>query len=499
MKRILTILFLFVSLLSRAGTYHITFPSSGHLDISQSNGYVGGDIVYIGKGTTILPANEDNMTIDIHDINNIHPWDGNGFVTFMWEPGETPLINNSSWDGGSFSSGLRIFNSQRIRFLGTPSAYIKILGGTNDATRQNSFDVELNHLTYKIEVAYLDIHDGGTGVQMKTEATSDSLTWFGRTNMDSCHLHHIDVTNSGNEAFYLGSTSMFIKVAGSSGVGTVQQNNFCTDALPDTVVNGTSAGYYKRTLVYHKVTVNDCMIFSSAGDAYQFAAMDSLTVFKCFATGWASFNAEGHKWGLLLGGRCTNTWSHDIILKNSLHGDGIAVFSMGPDNLLQNILLDSTTTAFNIFIKQGDAGLCGNNSAVTIEHFTQSRTLYSPLFRVTPNMGATADVIVRNCLSASNGPDPGFGVFVDYWSESTSSPKHPGYSVATGSNQSLHFSTIVDAQLDVTNYMQKLPGSPVDDEGYQHDPSWLRLGGAPVSNFHYVKKVSIGTNIKLKR
>jgi hypothetical protein len=524
LKKLLTILFVFSSLhLFAAGigtqkkvviadpyitgkfynTYHITFPSDGHMSLTPDLGYIGGDFVYISKGTTITAPNEDNMTVEIDNFTNVHPYDGNGYVTFTWEATEAALINNSSWNGGAFGSTLKIFNSQRIRFVGTPTNLIKILGGTNDANRTNSFNVELNHFVYKFEVGYLEIHDGGTGVQMKTEATSDSATWDGRRLMDSCWLHHIHVHHSWNESFYIGPTSPFICVyhPNPDSVGYVPQIPSCSTAVPDTNTNFSSpTGFYKRTLIYHKFTINDCFTDSSGGDSFQFAAIDSLTGKNLYAYEWAYVNAEGHKWGLLDGGRITNSYYHNVILKHSLHGDGIACFSMGPDHVFDNILLDSIHTGFPIFIKQGDAGACGNNSTSRFTHITVSRSQFSPVYRNTPAMGAHDSIEVTKNLWIDIGPDPGFGFYIDFWSES-SPPKNPWYKVAWGANQNLHYNTVADAVVDPNYYMQKLTGSPIADQGYIHDNSWIDLGGggsggSPSPGFRFV--LSKGATIIIK-
>jgi hypothetical protein len=335
-----------------------------------------------------------------------------------------------------------------------------------------------------MEFSYLTVKDGGTGVQIKTEVSTDSLTWYGRSFLDSNYIHHVRIQSVRNEAFYLGSTAPFVFVATTTVLGIF----FCDDVLPDTTTHVGDFNFYKRAVAYHHTRLDSIDVDTCGNDAYQLAAQEDAEVSNCNSTEWGYNNHDGDKGFVLIGGYCLRSFVHDNRGINTTNGQGIWMYGQGPDHRVVNNLVWNFAGE-GVSDKGGEFFNCDNNFNCTYVNNTFAVQAYGVGMRFSGQMGGTQHRSVLNNLIISVPNDPGFGFPLYYRCETYNG--HTGDTAVGTSANNLTYTSVAAAMLDATNYLQPLPGSPVGIMGY-------RIYGI-TSSFHFVKRIAVGTNVKLKR
>lgn len=440
-------------------TWELRANSDGVLVIDGSVGIQPGDLVYMRPHLTA-----GIRAVLVYEIN------GNAAnrISYSNYPGEQLYINMADrflGDGRSYGTGIQFERCKYFNLYGTTEDRRSIfIQGSLTGTRANFFGIIFWDRCAYFNTGNITIRDGGTGLQMKTEIVMDSMTWYGRTVLDSVLIEKIDVKNSGNEAFYIGSTAIYRNPQ----TGEVYQPNNWNDPLLDTVQNSPSDyNVYKRAIRVQNVVVKNCNVDTSGNDAYQFANIWGLTMFGCTATQWALNGAQGHLSGILVGGGIRNSVIYNCVLMNSTNGEGITHFAERNGHTVTNVVVYNVGGNL-IFIKGGEHLVNNSNYQVTFTNVTVStQPTWGVGARISGQFGGTGLPMVFNkCLFANPG-DGNFGGYPNnpryYYTENGAS-----YSEGTGADANAKYNTNAAADIDVNNYCQpNRPSSPVTTQGYR--------------------------------
>lgn len=419
-----------------AREFTLTPDVNGRLMIDNSNNYyLPGDILNLnGSFSAVFFTNLSGTAAEPIIIRN-----ASGTVT---------TIGNPSWNGGSWAEGLVFTNCHHI-ILGAESNKANfVINGSAQPARQAYMNLVLRKHTDNFEIKHLTINNGGTGIWAKTDpAPGDTTSWYPNSQMHNLKIHDVEVNGTQNEAMYVGHTATY------------------WDLTANTSYYGDPSGFtpghvYVQPIKWNNVKIYNNYVHDIGADGIQTAAINLLEVYNNEVTNWAMQHNYSHNGGILIGGRTTNTNTHDNYVHNGwgellqFYGSGEG----GATHVIHN----------NLFRTNSNDGLSLRgtaNAIVQITHNTIAK-VGDNLIRLNGNSGqfTGAQIINANALimPRMNG--------VIYPNAYVYTEGGATYTEGTGVNANTRFETVTAANVDTTNYYLPNPGSPVGVSGYRKIP-----------------------------
>lgn len=338
------------------------------------------------------------------------------FITNV--PNETLSIDQITWSGGAWPHGLAIRNSRHLVVHGTTKSQFKIIGSNSSALDSNNNTVRgaymnliIGELSDNITVHDIAITYGGTGIVAKTDVSkTNTKTWFPATYLENFEFYNIEISNTVNEAMYIGHTATWWDINKNQPLYTTPPNG--------------SESYIKQPLKLRNVKIHNNYIHNVGVDGIQTAAIDNLKIYDNVVEDWATKKEGGHNGGILVGGRVvdfevTNNYVHDG------WGEFLQIYADAGKAIVKN----------NLFVKNSLSGIgLRGNKGLAVE-FTNN-TIVQPgesAFRINGNTGGTG----KNIISKNVVVGLGTGRLLAY-------VENGGYAAST---DNLVYPTLAEARL----------------------------------------------------
>ena len=453
-------------------TFTVTPSGAGDLVVNASD-YLPGDLI-------ILDGNFRSVT-----LNDVQGEQGNPIV-FRNPSGVTTTIGNPNWAAnGGPTYAIAANNSRHFVFAGTHwnnfivagSTINTIPSGESEPYRSAYRNMSFDQFTENFEICYMTVQDGGNGAVAKTEPVSgQSATWYPNRELGQMLFHDLIIEDCYNEALYIGHTATYWDLAGNQ-----PYNPSPYDPPPANTNN------YKQPIMINGVKVYNTIIRNVGKDGVQISACKNVEVYQNNITNWASIDVPeriNHNGGILIGGRCENSNTHDNITRESW-GEHFQFYATGPNHLFNNNLCYNTdaTSAQADGAIISIAGRAGTNNTeyhpaqITLTSNTISRT--SPtgnLIRVNgyfnkqgSPVGADSiqAVLNKNIIMAPKNNNPGDNY--DSYYVYTENPLDVNYEIiaikGSGANVNVQYGTVAAANVDTNNYY--LPNSGSVTQGFR--------------------------------
>jgi hypothetical protein len=213
-------------------------------------------------------------------------------------PGTNVTVGNPSWNGGSYAQALAFSNCHYIR-VGGSSKTAFVINGSTQSYREAYFNIHLTNKSDNFEICRMTVNNGGTGIVAKTEPVKgDASTAFPNYTMNNLSIHDLTITGTKNEGMYIGHTATYWDLtSGAPYYG---------------VASGFASGHsYVQPIKWNNVKIYTNLVQNTGLDGIQTAAINKLEVYNNVVTNWATQKNSGHNGGILIGGRTTNTNTHD--------------------------------------------------------------------------------------------------------------------------------------------------------------------------------------------
>jgi len=283
--------------------------------------------------------------------------DASAPITVRNLTGTTVTIGNPEWNGGAYSVACVFWNCHYIRFGGQSGQSQIIISGSTQAARAAYYDLQLGNKTDNIEVSNLTIQNGGNGIVAKTDPVKgDATTAYPNTVMNNLQIHDLLIKNTTNEAMYIGHTATY------------------WDLTSNVPYYGATSAFtpnhqYVQPIIWRNVKIYNNKVQDIGLDGIQTAAIDQLEVYNNEVTNWAMQKNSSHNGGILIGGRTTNTNTHD----NYVH-DGwgeLCQFYGSGENGATHVMRN------NLFRHTQQDGVSMRGSANAIVEFTNNTIAYT--------------------------------------------------------------------------------------------------------------------------
>ncbi|MBW8683568.1 right-handed parallel beta-helix repeat-containing protein [Chitinophaga rhizophila] len=359
--------------------------------------------------------------------------------------GTTVNIGNPAWNGGAYSVGFVLWNCHYIKFGGQSGTSSIVINGSKQAAKAAYYDLQIGNKSDNIEISNLTIQDGGNGIVAKTDPVkNDATTAYPNTTMQNLSIHDLVIKNTTNEAMYIGHTATYWDLT----------SNVPYYGAPSGFVAGRQ---YVQPIIWQNVKIYNNFIENIGLDGIQTSAIDQLEVYNNEVTNWAMQKNYAHNGGILIGGRTTNTNTHDNYVHDGW-GELCQFYGSGANgskhiftnNLFRNGQLDGVS-------------MRGSDNAIVT--FTNNTIAYTTgnCLRINGHTGQTGlNLINGNALIA---PLNGKGTIY---------PKHYIYlennakvTEGTGAYENKKFATSTAAGADIANYYYPLTGSLMGVAGYR--------------------------------
>jgi hypothetical protein len=344
-------------------TFTLGPDANGRLVIDNKSGtYKPGDILNLkGNFKAVLISNLSGTSAAPIKIQN-----ASGTIATFGDP---------SWNGGGYPAAFSFSNSHYIK-LGSPNgkSYF-VINGSTAAAREAYFNIHLGSHTDNFEVYNLTINNGGTGIVAKTEPVKgDASTAYPNSTMYNLSIHGLTINNTKNEAMYIGHTATYWDLtAGIPYYGST---------------TGMASGHqYIQPIKWYNVKIYSNVVSNSGLDGIQTAAIDKLEVYSNTVTNWATQKNAAHNGGILIGGRTTNTNTHDNVVRNGW-GELYQFYGTGSAHIVKN----------NLFADNESDGVSmrgAGNAAVQFINNTVANVKGNSL-RINGYSGQTGKNIVNN-------------------------------------------------------------------------------------------------------
>jgi hypothetical protein len=213
--------------------------------------------------------------------------------------GAVTTVGDPSWNGGSYAGGLVFNNCHYIKLGSATSKSSFVINGSTQANRSAYFNIQLRAHTDNFEIQYLTLNNGGTGIVAKTDPVKgDASTVYPNSTMENLSIHDITLSGTINEGMYIGHTATY------------------WDLTANAPYYGAASAFttghnYVQPIKWHNVKIYKNIVQNIGNDAIQTAAIDLLEVYNNTVTNWATRHDAGNNGGILIGGRTTNTNTHD--------------------------------------------------------------------------------------------------------------------------------------------------------------------------------------------
>lgn len=414
-------------------SYELVPDKDGRLIIDGSKAsYKGGDILRL-KGTfsAVYISNLTGTAGSPIIITNV-----SGAVT---------KVGNPDWSGGSWSNAMNFSNCHYIKLGGEKSKSEFVLNCTTKTGQDAYLDLTLSNHTDNFEIANLTILNGGTGIWAKTDPVKgDASTHYPNSQMENLLIHDVSITGTYNEAMYIGHTATYWNLSANA------------------PYYGDPAGFtggqeYVQPIKWHNVKIYNNYVANGGKDGIQTAAIDLLEVYGNEVTNWAGQHNSAHNGGILIGGRTTNTNTHDNYVHDGW-GELFQFYGSGENGATH-------TVQNNLFRDNQGDGLSLRGSSKAVIKFinnTVARTGGSSL-RINGYSGMTAPQIVNGNAFIQPRMNGGSIVANAYiYTENGGSATE-----GTGALINTKFATVAAAGVDVNNFYLPLSGSALQSSGYR--------------------------------
>jgi len=356
--------------------------------------------------------------------------------------GTVTTVGNPDWNGGAYAVGLVLWNSHYIRFGGQSGNTSMIISGSVQASRTAYYDLQIGNKSDNIDICNMTIQNGGNGIVAKTDPVKgDASTHYPNTTMQNLSIHNIIIKNTANEAMYIGHTATY------------------WDLTANAPYYGATSGFtpgheYVQPILWRNVKIYSNKVKDIGLDGIQTAAIDKLEVYLNDVSNWAMQQNSSHNGGILIGGRTTNTNTHDNYVHDGW-GELCQFYGSGANHIFNNNLFRNN---------QGD-GVSMRGSDNAIVTFTNNTIAYAKgnCLRINGYSGQTgANIVNANAFIA-----PLNGVGAIALKNYIYTENNARVTEGTGDNENKKFVSSLAALVNVSNYYLPLVGSPMGLAGYR--------------------------------
>lgn len=297
-------------------------------------------------------------------------------------PGKTVTLGDSLWAGGSWGHGPIFKNCHHIDLYGTSKGAMKIIGSNTTALDGNGypmktayFNLVITEFSDNFKVHDITIRHGGVGVLCKTDPNSNSKTWFPNTYLDNFEFYNLDISNTYNEAMYIGHTATYWNIS----------NN--TPVYSGTINTATM----KQPIKLRNVKIHNNNIHDIHNDAIQTAAVDDLMVYGNIVTNWAIKKDWSHNGGILIGGRVKNFHVYENKVLNGW-GEFLQIYAEQGISIVEN----------NLFVSNKLSGVGLRGGSGLLVKFLNNTIVSSgeAAFRINGTSGGTAKNLLHKNIIA---------------------------------------------------------------------------------------------------
>lgn len=366
-------------------------------------------------------------------------------ITIRNLTGTAVTIGNPSWNGGSYSVACVFWNCHHIRFGGQSGQSGIIISGSTQAAKASYYDLQLGNKTDNIEISNLTIENGGNGIVAKTDPVKgDATTAYPNTTMMNLKIHDLLIKNTTNEAMYIGHTATYWDLTANA-------------PYYGATSSFASGHEYVQPVIWRNVKIYNNKVQNIGLDGIQTAAIDQLEIFNNEVYNWGMKKDWSHNGGILIGGRTTNTNTHDNYVHDGW-GEMCQFYGSGANGAIHII--------HNNLFRSGQLdGVSMRGTANAIVQFTNNtiaNTMGNSL-RINGGTGQTgaqilrANAFIRPLNGAANIYQKNY-VYLESGAAATE---------GTSTLANKKFPTYQSAKVDVPNYCYPLPGSLMGVAGYR--------------------------------
>ncbi|ACU59975.1 right-handed parallel beta-helix repeat-containing protein [Chitinophaga pinensis] len=270
-----------------------------------------------GRQFTLLPDADGRLVID-NAINTYQPGDvlnlagqfkavlisnlnGNAKAPIIIQNLKDSVVSigNPSWNGGGQPVACVLWNCHYIKLGGQSGQQSFIISGSTQAAREAYYDLQIGNKSDNIEICNLSIMNGGNGIVAKTDPVKgDRGTVHPNLIMQNLSIHDIDIMNTKNEGMYVGHTATYWDLTA----------NVPYYGAPG---SGATGHEYVQPAMWNNVKIYNCKVHETGLDGIQTAAINQLEIYDNEVYHWATQQNASHNGGILIGGRATNTKTHN--------------------------------------------------------------------------------------------------------------------------------------------------------------------------------------------
>ncbi|MVT09119.1 right-handed parallel beta-helix repeat-containing protein [Chitinophaga tropicalis] len=354
-------------------------------------------------------------------------------------------IGVPSWNGGGYSSGCSFWNCHYIRFGGRKDMDQVVINGSTQAAREAYRDLQLESKSDNMEICNLTINNGGNGIVAKTDPVKgDATTLYPNTVMQNLLIHDLIINGTKNEAMYIGHTATYW--------------DFTANIPYYGPPSGFTPGHqYVQPILWRNVRIYNNIVKNIGLDGIQTAATDGLEISNNEISNWAMQRNSSHNGGIVIGGRTTNTNTHDNYVHDG-YGEFCQFYGSGENGathiINNNLFRDNQSNGISL---RGTA-----NAIVRITNNTIAGTKENSL-RINGYTGMTGKQIVQsNAFIApyfgNSGMQSRCFIYVEV---------NGAVTEGTGEQENKKFYTVNSAGVNPSNYYLPLSGSPMGRAGYR--------------------------------
>ena len=353
-------------------------------------------------------------------------------------------VGEPDWNGGGWSVAFEFNNCHYIRFGSMADRNQLIISGSVQTAREAYHDLHMGNKTDNMEICFLTIRNGGNGIVAKTDPIKgDKRTSYPNSTINNLSIHDLTIMDTKNEAMYIGHTATYWD-------HTVNQPYYNSPS------KFTPGHDYVQPIKWRNVKIYNNLVRNSGLDGIQTAAIDGLEIYNNEVTNWGTQHNAAHNGGILIGGRTTNTNTHDNYVHDGW-GEMCQFYGSGENNATHTI-------SNNLFINNQSDGISmrgTENAIVKITNNTIAGTKGNSL-RINGYTGMKGKQIVNaNIFVAPNGG-------VNIGSRNYVYVEVGGDAVeGTGGDENKKFPTVTAAGLNAGNYYKPVEGSAVNTAGYR--------------------------------
>lgn len=416
--------------------FTLTADANGYLTVNNSNNYY--------KPGDVLNLKGNFKAVYIMNLSG----SASAPITIKNPTGSVTTIGNPSWAGGSYAEAIQFTNCHYIKFGGETSKSSFLIKGSAQAARQAYFDITLRSHTDNFEIRNITITNGGTGIWAKTDPVkNDPSTWYPNSQMKNLSIHNVEISGTYNEAMYIGHTATYWDL--TSGLSFYDS--------PSSFVSGHQ---YVQPIKWYNVKIYNNYVHDGGADGIQTSAIDVLEVYNNEVKNWATQHNPSHNGGILIGGRTTNTNTHDNYVHDGW-GELLQFYGSGENG--------AKHTIHNNLFRDNQAGHDGvslrgiQNAVITISNNTIARTGGNSI-RINGynNQMTKPQIINDNALIQPRMGGGGIYPNAYIYTEGGGT-----YKEGTGSLANTKIASVTTAKVDVNNYYLPLAGSLLGVTGYR--------------------------------